>query len=118
MRISDWSSDVCSSDLVVITGAAGFLGQRLTTQLLAAGQLTDRDGRIRAIDQLVLADIVAAPDPGDARVRVVTGDLGVPGILHEVIDTQTESIFPLAAGVSGKAMAEIEAGLAGNLDRT
>src|SRR3546814_13688591 len=76
MRISDWSSDVCSSDLVVITGAAGFLGQRLTTQLLAAGQLTDRDGRIRAIDQLVLADIVAAPDPGDARVRVVTGDLG------------------------------------------
>lgn len=101
---------------VVITGAAGFLGQRLARRLLAIGRLTDRDGQVRAIDQLVLADIVAAPDPGDSRVRIATGDLGDAGFLDGLIDAQTNSVFHLAAVVSGQAEAEFDLGMRVNLD--
>src|SRR3546814_7243450 len=33
MRISDWSSDVCSSDLIRFTGAVGSIGSELCRQL-------------------------------------------------------------------------------------
>jgi nucleoside-diphosphate-sugar epimerase len=101
---------------VVITGAAGFLGQRLARRLLARGQLNDRDGRAQRIEQLILADIVTTPDPGDPRVRVVTGDLGVPEVLYDIIDSQTDSVFHLAAVVSGQAEAEFDLGMRVNLD--
>src|SRR3546814_11750953 len=34
MRISDWSSDVCSSDLVVIYGASGYTGMLVMDWLI------------------------------------------------------------------------------------
>ena len=100
---------------VVITGAAGFLGQRLARQLLATERLIDRDGQARAIEQLVLADIVAAPDHGDSRVSVMTGDLGDAGFLDGLIDARTDSVFHLAAIVSGQAEAEFDLGMRVNL---
>src|SRR5207245_8095112 len=33
----DWSSDVCSSDLVLVTGADGFMGSHLTEALVHLG---------------------------------------------------------------------------------
>lgn len=42
---------------LLITGGAGFIGARLARTLLARGELAGR-----AIERLVLADLVAAPD--------------------------------------------------------
>ena len=46
---------------VVITGAAGFLGRKLTRRLLDGAELVDRDGRSGPVDALVLFDVVPAP---------------------------------------------------------
>jgi nucleoside-diphosphate-sugar epimerase len=101
---------------VLITGGAGFLGQRLARQLLARGQLSDSQGRAHRIGQLVLVDVVPANDFGDQRVRVVTGDIANSALLDQVIDTGTTSIFHLAAIVSGQAEADFELGMRINLD--
>ncbi|MEN3296308.1 MAG: D-erythronate 2-dehydrogenase, partial [Burkholderiales bacterium] len=63
---------------VLITGGAGFLGQRLARQLLARGRVTDANGKERNIEQLVLVDMVAAQGLTDPRVREVTGDIADP----------------------------------------
>ncbi len=101
---------------VVITGAAGFLGQRLAQRLLALGHLSDNNGQDQKIDQLVLADVVPAPHSGDPRVRIATGDLSDVAFLRSIIDAETQSIFHLAAIVSGQAEAEFELGMRVNLD--
>jgi nucleoside-diphosphate-sugar epimerase len=101
---------------VLITGAAGFLGQRLAKRLLATDHLTDSAGRAQAIDHLILADVVPAPDLGDARAKVAVGDLSDPSFLHGLIGEDTASVFHLAAIVSGQAEAEFELGMRVNLD--
>src|SRR3546814_14304048 len=50
MRISDWSSDVCSSDLVVITGFGDTPGQ---PQMLAEFMVHGDRGATRASEQTV-----------------------------------------------------------------
>jgi nucleoside-diphosphate-sugar epimerase len=101
---------------VWITGGAGFLGQRLARQLLARGELSDRQGRAQRIDQLVLVDVAPANDFGDERVRVVTGDIADGALMRQAIDTDTASIFHLAAIVSGQAEADFDLGMRINLD--
>lgn len=101
---------------VLITGGAGFLGQRLARQLLAQGQLTDSHGQLQTISELVLVDVVAAHDFNDARVKVVTGDIADGALMRATINTQTTSIFHLAAIVSGQAEADFELGMRINLD--
>jgi nucleoside-diphosphate-sugar epimerase len=101
---------------VLITGGAGFLGQRLARQLLVRGQLTDSAGIAHAIDELILADVVAAHDFGDRRVRVVAGDITDGMLLRQIIDVDTPSIFHLAAIVSGQAETDFDLGMRVNLD--
>ncbi|MES2759320.1 MAG: D-erythronate dehydrogenase [Pseudomonadota bacterium] len=101
---------------VLITGGAGFLGQRLARRLLERGELSDSDGQARHVEQLVLLDVVPANDFGDARVRVVTGDIADGAVLRQAIDTDTASIFHLAAIVSGQAEADFDLGMRINLD--
>jgi nucleoside-diphosphate-sugar epimerase len=101
---------------VLITGGAGFLGQRLARQLLARGELSDSKGTLHRIDQLVLVDVVPANDFGDARVRVVTGDIADGALLRQAVDADTTSIFHLAAIVSGQAEADFDLGMRINLD--
>jgi nucleoside-diphosphate-sugar epimerase len=101
---------------VLITGGAGFLGQRLARELLARGEQSDSQGRVRRIARLVLADVVPANDFGDERVRIVTGDIADSALLRQAIDTDTTSIFHLAAIVSGQAEADFDLGMRINLD--
>ncbi|SFU56940.1 D-erythronate dehydrogenase [Pseudoduganella namucuonensis] len=101
---------------VLITGGAGFLGQRLARQLLARGRLNDGAGRPRAITELVLVDVVPAPGPDDTRVRVVTGDIADGALMRGILDRDTSAVFHLAAIVSSQAEADFELGMRINLD--
>ena len=101
---------------VLITGGAGFLGQRLARELLSRGSLKDPRGASQAITELVLLDVVRAGDFGDSRVRAEVGDIAERSVLERVIDDQTTAIFHLAAIVSGQAEADFELGMRINLD--
>jgi nucleoside-diphosphate-sugar epimerase len=104
---------------VVITGGAGFLGTRLARQLLEQPTLTNARGEAQAITSLTLLDqlapTVAYVDP---RVRVVVGDLADARIVEDALPAQTDSVFHLAAIVSGQAEADFDLGMRVNLDAT
>jgi nucleoside-diphosphate-sugar epimerase len=101
---------------VLITGGAGFLGQRLARELLARGCVKDPHGAPQALTELVLLDVVRAGDFGDGRVRTEVGDVAERSVLERAIDDNTAAIFHLAAIVSGQAEADFDLGMRINLD--
>ena len=101
---------------VLITGGAGFIGQRLARRLLEIGTLTDAQGRVQKIDRLTLLDVVPAPDLGDDRVRVLTGDISSAKVVEAAIDRRTDSVFHLAAIVGSQAEADFDLGMRINVD--
>lgn len=101
---------------VLITGGAGFLGRRLADKLVERGTLKGTDGRDRAIDEIVLLDIVPAAGFTDARVRMIVGDVSDAGLLHRAIDRNAASVFHLVAVVSGQAEADFDLGMRINVD--
>ena len=103
---------------IVITGGAGFLGARLARRLLELGSLTDSRGQSRKIDSLVLVDVVAAKGWDDARVSQVTGDLADRRFIEWAVPADTDTVFHLAAAVSGEAEADFDLGMRVNLDAT
>ncbi|MGH8714454.1 MAG: D-erythronate dehydrogenase [Casimicrobiaceae bacterium] len=102
---------------IVITGGAGFLGTRLARRLLERASLLDAAGEVRELRELVLLDVVPAA-VADPRVSVVTGDLADAAVVGRVLTADTDSIFHLAAVVSGQAEAEFDTGMRVNLDAT
>ena len=96
---------------IVITGGAGFLGQRLARQLLERGSLTGG-----AIDELVLLDRAAAPGLSDPRLSFIEGDIADPAVLAQAIDARTDGVFHLAAVVSGQAEADFDLGMRVNVE--
>ncbi|MGZ8993041.1 MAG: D-erythronate dehydrogenase [Burkholderiaceae bacterium] len=101
---------------VLITGGAGFLGRRLAAKLLEGGTLKDTEDADRTIEQMVLIDVVQGAPFNDPRVRQVTGDISDPEFLASAIDSDTDSIFHLAAVVSGQAEADFDLGMRINVD--
>ena len=103
---------------IVITGGAGFLGTRLARAILARGSLTDSRGAARPVRELVLLDLAPAPDLSDPRVRTLAGDLADPAVIERAVTPDTDSVFHLAAVVSGQAEADFDIGMRVNLDAT
>src|SRR5271167_3557189 len=95
---------------VVITGGCGFLGRRVALQLLERSD----------IDGLVLFDNApsALPLPEDKRLSVLIGDIADRQAVRRVISAGTDSVFHLAAVVSGQAEADTDLGYRVNLDGT
>ncbi|MEV6581264.1 D-erythronate dehydrogenase [Streptomyces sp. NPDC051582] len=99
---------------IVITGASGFLGQRLTRTLLH-----ERTFAGRPIGRLVLADAVVQPDPAivsDPLSDIVHGDLN--DRLDDVFARPVDVVFHLAAAVSAACEADFDLGMRANLDTT
>lgn len=103
---------------LLITGGAGFLGARLARQLLKRTTLADADGKQQLITQITLLDRVAAQGFDDPRIKIVTGDIADEKVIDAHLTAQTQSIFHLAAIVSGQAEADFELGMRINFDAT
>jgi nucleoside-diphosphate-sugar epimerase len=93
---------------VVITGGCGFLGRRVALRLLERLE----------VDELVLFDNApsALPLPEDRRLKLVTGDIADRETVRGVVAPGTNSVFHLAAVVSGEAEADTDLGYRVNLD--
>lgn len=103
---------------ILITGGAGFLGSRLARRLLQRGYLTGIDGKRHDIGRITLLDVAAAEGFDDARIDTVVGDIADAATITRVIGKDTQSIFHLAAIVSGQAEAEFDLGMRINFDAT
>lgn len=100
---------------IVITGAAGFLGQRLLARLIERGELNGR-----AIRRLTLVDQNEAPAPRVEGIEIVSLALDITASrgLHGVLAERPEVIYHLAAVVSSAAEADLDLGMAVNFDAT
>ncbi len=101
---------------IAITGGAGFLGAALARRLLDAGEARVGGAEPRAVEQLVLADLVAPSEDmaSDPRVRTAIGDL--TETLPALADA--DLIFHLAGVVSSAAEADFDLGMSTNVDAT
>ena len=100
---------------VVITGGGGFIGSKLARALLARGTLAGPDGTPQKIERLVLADQAFPRALEDPRLEELAGDIADPRFAARAIAPDTDSIFHLAAVVSGAAEADFDLGMRVNL---
>jgi nucleoside-diphosphate-sugar epimerase len=100
---------------ILVLGAAGMVGRKLTEQLLRDSRLGDRE-----ITRLTLQDVVAPAAPAKATFSVdtVTCDFAVPGAAEKLVADRPDVIFHLAAIVSGEAELDFDKGYRINLDGT
>jgi nucleoside-diphosphate-sugar epimerase len=99
---------------VLIIGAAGMIGRKLTARLLADGHIGEK-----SLAGLVLADIVMpVQQRAGLAIDTVTTDLSAPGAAEALIAHRPDLIFHLAAIVSGEAEADFDKGYRINLDGT
>ena len=93
---------------VLITGGGGFIGSRLATALLQR----DPSARITLLD-------MGFPAGTDSRFDCVVGDVASPVVIERAVaGGAVDTIFHLAAVVSGGAEADFDLGYRVNLDGT
>ncbi|HVM86368.1 MAG TPA: D-erythronate dehydrogenase [Candidatus Binatia bacterium] len=100
---------------ILIVGAAGMIGRKVTDRLVLDGTLGGR-----ALTRLTLTDVVEPTKPTGFKGEVVTlqSDLSAPGAAAKLAALRPDTIFHLAAIVSGEAEADFEKGYRINLDST
>ena len=100
---------------ILILGAAGMVGRKLTERLLREGRLGKHE-----ITRMTLQDVVTPAKPANASIpiEVVASDFADAGAAAPLIADRPEVIFHLAAIVSGEAEAEFDKGYRINLDGT
>jgi nucleoside-diphosphate-sugar epimerase len=91
----------------LITGGGGFLGSRLAAALKARDPAAD----------VTLLD-VAFPPGLESKYRCVAGDVASPEVIGKALARETDSIFHLAAVVSGGPEADFDLGYHVNMDGT
>jgi len=98
---------------ILITGAAGMIGRKLSARLVKDGGL---NGQV--IDRLTLIDVVAPEKPAGftGAVELSPSDLSVPGAAAKAVAGRPDVIFHLAGVVSGEAETDFEKGYRVNLD--
>ncbi|MGC1857899.1 MAG: D-erythronate dehydrogenase [Pseudolabrys sp.] len=100
---------------VLITGAAGMIGRKLSARLVKDGQLNGQK-----IDRLTLIDVVAPEKPTGfgGAAELSASDLSSPGAAAKAIAGKPDVIFHLAGVVSGEAETDFDKGYRVNLDGT
>jgi len=103
---------------VLVTGGSGFLGQRLIRTIVADTTLRYR-GQPQAITRVIALDTARSPDEfREERVHYVQGDLADHALIASVLQPGFDSVFHLAAVVSGAAEADFDLGMRVNVDGT
>ena len=92
---------------ILITGGGGFLGSRLARALKAR----EPAARITLLD-------MAFPQGLERDFNCIAGDVSAPDVIARALGNDTESVFHLAAVVSGGAEADFDLGYRVNLDGT
>jgi nucleoside-diphosphate-sugar epimerase len=101
---------------IVVLGGAGFIGKKLICKLLNHGQVSLNGHPRQPFDQLVVFDKVKATGlPDDSRLEVVEGDICNAGTIKNLLGSNTDLIFHLAAVVSGEAEKNFDLGMQVNL---
>ncbi len=100
---------------ILITGAAGMIGRKLTERLAREGALNGQP-----IDTLTLTDIVPPQKPAgfSGTVEARADDLPAPGVAETLVAKKPDVIFHLAGVVSGEAELDFDKGYRVNLDGT
>ncbi len=99
---------------ILIIGAAGMVGRKLTAALVKSGQVGGK-----AIEKLTLTDIVEPSAVAfGGSVTTLASDLSAPGEATKLVASRPDLIFHLAAIVSGEAEADFDKGYRINLDGT
>jgi nucleoside-diphosphate-sugar epimerase len=100
---------------VLIIGGAGMVGRKLAERLAKDGAVAGK-----AISKLTLYDVVPGATPAGAKmpVSLATGDLPVAGEAEKLLAERPDTIFHLAAIVSGEAEQDFDKGYRINMDGT
>ena len=91
----------------VITGGGGFIGSRVAKALKAR----DPSAKVALLD-------MAFPPGLDREFTCIGGDVASPEVIARALGNDTDSVFHLAAVVSGGAEADFDLGYRVNLDGT
>jgi len=98
---------------ILITGAAGMIGRKLTARVVTDGALNGKP-----IEKLTLIDVVAPPRPENfsGKIEAAAADIADPAAVRAAVAGRPGVIFHLAGVVSGEAEVDFEKGMRVNLD--